>query len=260
MTIQVRVVQFPVSLSIRANLEVVQGVLEESQPGDLVLFPEGALSGYAADMSLLQGIDQPELQRSLGALQNEAQKRYLHVWVGAVIFNRDGWYNTAFGFTPAGKVHLYRKVNLANAERAVLRAGDSLPLFQLETPAETFKVGVQICRELRYPEQWGWLARSGVQVFLHPDNNTQTDEFRDVWRSHLVSRAAETGRYVLSANCAAARQGCPTMIVAPDGKVLGEAVSDRLEVLRAGLDLAQVSNRILEQCRTDVVTLAPVKA
>jgi predicted amidohydrolase len=78
----------------------------------------------------------------------------------------------------------------------------------------------------------------------------------NVWRSHLISRAAENQRYVLSANVAHARQHCPTMIVAPTGETLSEAVPAQTTLLRATLDLGKNTDWYLSQCRTDVIALA----
>ena len=116
-------------------------------------------------------------------------------------------------------------------------------------------IGVQICRELRFPEQWAWLARQGAQIMLHLNNAIGDSSFQAVWKSHLVSRAAETQRFVLSANNAAAEQVSPTIAIAPDGQVIGEIVSAELGVLRTTLDLSRVSNVYLDQSRTDVVAI-----
>jgi predicted amidohydrolase len=177
------------------------------------------------------------------------------LWVGACIQDDRRWYNAAYGFTPQGKTYIYHKINLATHERGTFSAGAELPLFELDTPAGSVLAGVQICRELRFPEQWKALARRGAQIILHLNNAVGVDRSQSVWRSHLISQA-ETQRFVISANNAAPQQGSPTMAVAPDGLVMGEIVSDQLKTLRVELDLAQVANWYLEQSRTDVVEIA----
>ncbi|RPI91587.1 MAG: hypothetical protein EHM40_15335, partial [Chloroflexi bacterium] len=84
---------------------------------------------------------------------------------------------------------------------------------------------------------------------------TGDSSYQPVWKSHLVSRAAETQRFVLSANNAAAEQVSPTIAIDPDGRIIGEVVSPELDVLRAELDLSKVSNLYLDQSRTDVVAI-----
>ena len=249
------IAQFPVGLSIQKNLEMIDSVLEQTNAGDWVIFPEGSVSGYSPDMSFLPHIDQNELSASLKHIQQVAEQRMINIWVGACV-NVDGkWFNTAHGFTADGKTHLYRKINLANQERGTFSTGDQLPVFDVNTPDGKVTIGVQICRELRFPEQWGWLARCGAKVILHLNNAVGEDKFQSVWKSQLISRAAETQRFVLSANNAAPKQGSPTIAVAPDGLVMGEIVSADVDFLRVELDLAQASSRLLDQSRSDLVAI-----
>jgi predicted amidohydrolase len=247
MNISALIAQFPVSFSIQRNLETIDSVLAQADPDELVIFPEGALSGYAPDISFLKQINLSELAAGIEHLRMQAMQRNLNVWAGSCV-SRDGkWFNTAYGFSAAGKIDVYEKINLANKERGIFTAGDHLPLFEWNLPEGTVLLGVQICRELRYPEQWGWLARRGAQVFLHLNNAVGDSTFQPVWKSHLVSRAAETQRFVLSANNAAAEQVSPTIAIAPEGHILGEVVSAELKVLRVKLDLSKVSNLYLDQ-------------
>jgi predicted amidohydrolase len=246
---------FPVSLSIQSNLERIDTVLAQATPGAWVVLPEGAISGYSTDIEFLKQVDPHAVDAGLAHVHAEARRRELTVWVGACVYEDGNWFNSAHGFCADGTDLEYRKINLANHERGVLTAGNSLPVFDVCLPDGTVRVGLQICRELRYPEQWGWLARRGAQVILHLNNAVGADTFQPVWRSHLVSRAAETQRYVLSVNNAADRQVCPTLAVAPDGKILAEAVSGEAGMLRVELDLSTVSNWNLNQCREDVVKI-----
>ena len=272
MIIQAVVAQFPVSFSIPENLHRILTVLEQTVPGDLVLLPEGSLSGYSDDLSFLKDINPHEVQEGLSRLRDETVRRKINLWVGACVRDdmpgrssprphktraaREGnWVNAAYGFTPDGETHIYHKINLATHERGVFCAGSDLPVFELTAPEGKFRMGVQMCRELRFPEQWGWMARCGAQVFLHLNNAVGDDTQQPVWKSHLVSRAAETQRFVLSANNAAPQQVCPTLAVAPDGQVAGEIVSSELGILRVELDLSRVSNWYLDQCRCDVAAI-----
>jgi hypothetical protein len=62
---------------------------------------------------------------------------------------------------------------------------------------------------------------------------------------------------VLSVNNAAVEQICPTIALAPDGYALKEIISAGAQILRVELDLTLVSNWYLDQCRADVVMIAP---
>jgi predicted amidohydrolase len=257
MKLPVLVGQFPISYSIQENLDHILKILEKSQPGDLVVLPEGAVSGYSTDLSFLKDINLETLQKGLDLIRRQAEARKIHLWIGSLLKKDGDWVNLGFGFSPQREENFYLKINLANHERGVLIQGDNLPVFQLETVIGPIRVGVQICREIRYPEQWGWLARCGAQIIIHLNNAVGDDQYQAVWRSHLVSRAAETQRFVISANNAARYQVCPTMVIAPDGQVIGEVISDQAESIRAELDLTLISNWYLSQCREDVVAIKP---
>jgi len=254
MIINALIAQYPISFSIQENLETTLEILTEANPGNLVLLSEGALSGYSHDLTFLDRIDQKTLQDALETLQNEAITRRLHLWLGACIREGGKWYNAAYGFTPAGERHIYYKINLATHERGTFTPGDRLPIFELKTSEWEARVGVQLCRELRYPEQWGWLARQGTQLFLHLNNAISNSSYLPVWRSHLVSRAAETQRFVLSANNAAPEQVSPTIAIAPNGFILDEIVSEEKCILKVAIDLSQVSDFYLSQAQDDVVS------
>jgi predicted amidohydrolase len=255
MELSVLVAQFPISLSIQENLSNILELLAQSRPNDLVVFPEGSISGYAKDLSFLEEINPAELREGINLLHQETIKREIHLWIGSLLDKNAGWGNFGFGFTSEPEEFEYQKINLANHERGVLIPGDTLPVFELETNIGPIKIGVQICREIRYPEQWGWLARCGAQLIVHLNNAVGDDQYQAIWRSHLVSRAAETQRFVISANNAAPFQVCPTMVIAPDGQVLEEVVSDQATAVRTQLDLTLLSNWYLDQCRDDVVAI-----
>ena len=259
MKLSVMIAQFAISQAIRENLQNMRAILQATFPGDLALFPEGCLSGYSHDLSFLETIDREELWAGLQELRDIAMRRKIHLWAGACIPQDSGWRNAAYGFTPEGQTHVYHKINLAHHERGILTPGNHLPIFTLQTPDGILPVAVQVCRELRYPEQWGWLARQGARIFLHLNNAVGDDRFQPVWRSHLVSRAAETQRFVLSANNAAQKQVSPTVAVNPGGEILAEIISDQMEFMRLEIDLAQVSDWYLDQSRYDVVKICSLE-
>jgi predicted amidohydrolase len=233
----------------------------EVRPGSLVVLPEAALSGYDDALSGLDDLDLRALARAATTVATVASQLGLHVLCGSLLRDGGEWFNTAIYFGPAGERWMYRKVNLATHERGRLAAGSALPLLSLPLagrvsgpPApERVSVGVQLCRELKYPEQWHVLARGGAQVLAYLTYAANPQIVRGVWRSHLISRAAETQRFVLAANAAHDDQHCPSLVVSPRGEVIAEAASTAQQVLHAELDLAEVSDWVLSQQRSDVV-------
>ena len=74
------VAQFPVDFVVERNLRAMLEILAECRPGALVVFPEGALSGYADDPHFLDGLSMTAVTDGLRALQRHASGRDLHVW------------------------------------------------------------------------------------------------------------------------------------------------------------------------------------
>src|SRR5216683_282738 len=133
-------------------------------------------------------------------------------------------------------------------------AGAALPTLGMTLPAGELQAGVQLCREIRFPEQWHCLARQGAQVLIYLTYAANPAEPPGVWRAHLISRAAETQRFVLAANVAGPGQHCPSMIVSPRGEVVAEAAPGTTATLRAALDLGRTRDAYLSQQRGDVVS------
>lgn len=251
---------------------VISFLRAETRPGSLAVLPEAALSGYDDQLSGLDRLDARALAASLAAVADAARELRVHVLCGSLLPEPHGWSNAGIYFGPAGERWIYRKVNLATHERGRLSAGASLPLLRL-TPAERpdsarpaaamapaqrapLTIGVQLCRELKYPEQWHVLARSGARLLAYLTYAANPQIPAGVWRSHLISRAAETQRFVLAANVASPAQHCPSMVISPGGKVLAETTTAAPQALHADIDLAEVSDRVLSQQRDDVVGIS----
>lgn len=128
-------------------------------------FPK-SLSGYSDDITFLAGINPQQVNDGLETLHTVARDRHLHVFVGACRQDDQGWRNQAYYLAPTGERAVYNKANLATHERGHLVPGDRLPLFDLRLPQGTLRVAVQLCRELRFPDQWRVLAEAGAQLFI----------------------------------------------------------------------------------------------
>jgi predicted amidohydrolase len=238
------------------NREQISSLLrEQTHAGDLVVLPEAALSGYDDELSGLDDLDPVRLADATAAVGKIARNQGIHLLCGSLQFERGTWCNTAIYFSPDGGCWTYRKVNLASHERGRLAAGSTLPLLWIGSGAARVGVGVQLCREIRYPEQWHVLARRGAQLMAYLTYAANPREAAGVWRAHLISRAAETQRFVLAANVAHPNQHCPSMIISPRGEVLAEAATGEPTALRVELNLDDVADRYLTQQRSDVVSI-----
>jgi predicted amidohydrolase len=247
------VAQFPVTLDIQHNLDVMLSVLSQAEPEMLVIFPEGALSGYAEDTEFLDEINPKLLVIALRKLQEFASQSHIHLIFGSCLLEQGKWYNAGIYYGPRQEQFVYRKVNLATGERAIFAAGSQLSILGLDINGCSLKLGIQLCREIRFPEQWQFLARQGAEMFVYLTNAVGDETQAPVWRSHLISRAAENQRFVLCANNAHVAQKCPSMIVTPTGLVAWEVCSSECEVKRYMIDVSAISNWYLSQSRLDLL-------
>lgn len=79
MELSVLIGQFPIKHDIKENLKNIFSILEKSEKDDLVVLPEGALSGYSDDITFLKNIDVYQLQCAMEELKNEVIKRNIHL-------------------------------------------------------------------------------------------------------------------------------------------------------------------------------------
>ena len=61
MLISILGAQFPVSFDVQDNLNQILSILKNSKEQDLVVFPEGCISGYDTNLSFLEKVDDDEL-------------------------------------------------------------------------------------------------------------------------------------------------------------------------------------------------------
>lgn len=256
MQISILIGQVPVTWDVEANLGTLRDVVDEAQPGDLVVLPEGMLSGYGEDLTPLEAVDRALIDDAVAQVGALAVQRQVQIFCGSLLPWRGGWCNAGLTFTAAGDHYVYRKINLAMNERGRLHPGTGLSTVNISRPQGKLTVGVQLCREIRFPEQWQHLASAGAELFVYMTNAANTREVDGVWRSHLISRAAENQRFVVSANIAHPDQHCPSMVVSPRGEVMGELPNGAPGLLKQTLDLTQVGDWYLGQRRQDVLSIA----
>lgn len=255
-TINAAALQFRVSMDVARNLATLEGLLEPLPADTLAVAPEGALSGYLPEPGFVERIDVERTAQAISLVEALCRRRKLHLIAGACVKDEAGaWRNSSLYFGPNGERARYDKINLAQSERGTFVPGSALPVFDLKIGGAPLRLGIQMCREIRYPEQWRALALQGAQIFAYVNNAVGSRTGDALWRAHLISRAAETQRFILGANNAAMDQTCPTMILSPSGEALSTAPLGAEAAATARLDLGLVSDWVLSQARDDVVAV-----
>ena len=249
------VAQTPVTWDIGQNLAAITAGLDGTAPGEIVVLPEACLSGYDDDLSRLDHLDPDSIRSGFDSLAELAKGKGIHLFCGSLLFELGAWWNAAVYLSPNGRRWVYRKVNLATHERGRRAAGAALPPHPLHQDGGSLTGGVQLCREVLFPEQWQHLAAAGAELFIYLTYAANPAVPAGVWRSHLISHAAANQRFVIAANVADPRQHCPSVIISPRGEILGELPAGRAARLAAVIDTGQVSDWYLGQRRTDVLQL-----
>ena len=163
-------------------------------------------------------------------------------------------YNSSLVYNPAGqcvarydKMHLFRFDNGVESydESRVLLAGAQSVTFDLPSrDGHSYRVGLSICYDLRFPELYRTLASSGTDLLLVPSAFTHTTGQMH-WEVLLRARAIENLIYVLAAAQGGLHENQRrtwghSMVVDPWGQIL--AVQDQGPgVVLANIDKAQLA-------------------
>jgi predicted amidohydrolase len=174
MHVAVAVAQTPVTWDIGQNLTAITSCLADARPGEIVVLPEACLSGYDDRLSGLDQLDPDALARGVDRLAGLAADKGIHLFCGSLLFQDGAWWNAALYLSPYGTRWTYRKVNLATHERGRLAAGTELPVLRLRLVGGSLAVGVQLCREIVFPEQWRYLAEAGAAGLPVPHQRGQS--------------------------------------------------------------------------------------
>ena len=246
--IRVAAFQMATSGDVAQNAQKLHGAIDEAKEAGakLLVVPECALSGYLPEKSLDFDILE-EAQRDLTA---HAARKGLWLALGTTTRRSENWFNTALLFSPTGKlVASYDKTELNEADMTVFSAGGELPVFQVGE----WTVGLQICFDMRFPENWRILRLQGVELVLHLSSASGGSGWKvPVLEGTVRCRAAENGMFVVSANDAREPQMLVSAICDPDGKHLASAEENREMIIYAELDRSAVKDDFLKARRTDL--------
>jgi nitrilase len=222
-----------------------------SQNADLVLLPEMCLSmnsdyyqDLAEDSATLDWLAAQAATHSLwlvaGAVPQPAPGDDARVRSASLVFNPEGELVKRYD-----KIHLF-DVDVGDAQGSY-RESDTFSsgsdIVNIETPVGN--IGLTICFDLRFPEQYQALRDAGADIILVPAAFTHTTGEAH-WEILLKARAIETQCYVLAANQCGwhddkRRTWGHSMIVDPWGESLG-MLHESPGVIVADVDLKELEN------------------
>ena len=213
---KVAAIQMVSSTRVEDNLERARQLLAQaaSQGAELAVLPEYfCLLGQ-------RDTDKLAVQEAFGAgpiqqfLAGAAREFGLWVVGGTLPLSIDDQpaqpervFNSALAFAPDGrcharydKMHLFRFDNGQERfdEARVLQAGVAPALFELPSQdGHTWRIGMSICYDLRFPELYRHYAAQGAEVLLVPSAFTHTTGLAH-WELLLRTRAVENLAYVVA--------------------------------------------------------------
>jgi predicted amidohydrolase len=165
-------------------------------------------------------------------------------------------YNTAYLFTPAGRVFTQDKVHSTRWERSPweMAAGHEIKLFNTEHA----KIGILICYDVEFPELARQLSEAGVEILFVPSSTDDRQGFLRV-KYCCHARAIENQIYVAMASTVGnlpvenmhLHYGCATIITPSDfpfsrDGIAAEGMMNQEQIVIADLDLALLDENRLK--------------
>lgn len=257
----VAAVQFTSGADLERNQETILASISEAaeKGARLIVLPEASTQAFATGRldTQAQPLDGPFAT----AVQARAEELGVTVIVGMfcpadtvqrgdkTIHRVD---NTALITGPG--IHTgYRKIHTYDAfdyaESDTVRPGEDLVVFDVDG----VKVGVAVCYDIRFPQQFKDLARQGAEVIAVPFSWADGKGKLEQWQLVSAARALDSTAYIVAAGQAlppadskGAGKGLPTgighsAIIAPTGQRLAEAGFGP-EIIYAEIDSEQVAS------------------
>lgn len=200
---------------------------------------------------LLETLPEESGLEEIGAFADAAKQHGVWLLIGSMAVKTGARAaNRSYLFAPDGRVAAtYDKIHMFDVD---LPGGESWKESKIYCPGDRAVVastdigqfGLTICYDVRFPDLYRGLSRSGAEILCVPAAFTaQTG--RAHWKTLLTARAIENGAFVIApAQGGVHEDGRATwghsIIVGPWGDVRAEAANDEPGVIIAEIDLNDV--------------------
>jgi len=245
--LQIAAAQLKFRRTLPENVELIGRFIAQAARagGDLVLFPECALTGYNVDFHRLA---RGQVQSGLNAVADAARAHRCHVLIGSPTWARGRWFNSLIVFDRQGRERFrYHKIHLTPRDAAFFTPGDSLAFFRIEgVPCTAF-----ICHERRFPELVRLPVMMGAQIVFHPNAGLDAlavSKAKRGGRDGMAVRAFENQVFYVFANSVGAQgsglwSAGDSKIVGPDSRVLALANNRDEMLVHARVDLSHAGRK-----------------
>lgn len=228
----------------RRNVAKILAALADTT-ADLIVLPELAFSGYHfRDREEARALaEDPASSETVESLTALCLKRDLHLVTGFCERSGERVYNSALLIGPRGVEHVYRKLHLFAEEKRCFDPGD-IPLSVQEVRGA--RIGLMVCFDWAFPEVARVLAIQGAEILCHPSNLVL-----GFCQQAMLTRCFENRVYAITANRFGSdkrphgelRFTGKSQVVAPGGRLIHRAPSQREQLYVTEIDLAEARNK-----------------
>lgn len=218
--LKISISQMKVSHNLENNLSKIKDFIKNSK-GEIVIFPELALTGYKLPFS---SFSQKVINSALSEIQNLANIYKKYILIGAPFYKNDKLYNAIY-FVSSQKIEVI-------AEKFLLFPGID-DLFSPGKKKEIIeingvKLGIILCFELRSPELARNLVKDGIDLLVVL---AQWPEKRiNHWEALLKARAIENQIFVIGVNAISEIDDIKicgnSLAFSPSGELLSEKTKE----------------------------------
>jgi len=179
-----------------ANLHVCEEYIKKASDKevDLIIFPEMTLTGFSNNTSLTA--EDYEHSQTIDKFSNLAKKLSINTIFGVVVKDNDKALNSALFIDKNGQIlGRYTKIHPFSfaAEDRFFNAGSTLSTVE----ADSMKIGLSICYDLRFPELYSAMAKECDMVINIANWPAKRVEH---WNALLRARAIENQIFIAGIN------------------------------------------------------------